>query len=376
MKTTARAAFSSLGWAVLLACASGPCQAQVAPANPWTLPNFTPNSVMEQQRRADERAAEMRLSQPDNQFTPKPMQQPQSAGPSVRATWQKRPPLAPEHNALLGGRWQQRGVTPGGPNGVGAANGIASMLGPEMAKSVQSMVNSTMHTYCDSIFGQGDTIEFRADAVVAIGRDGKTRLIDHVAYRGGNGRVAVLANSVTVFDTLVFDFNTPNQVTDAGLGCRLARGGSATTTAAGAVPTVGSADVAATGAATQAVLSLTTPLAGGHLAILKHSVDVTLANGGLPASSAGSPMKAWHVACEIKAPACSQGRQALMADSAGLLVTDVAGKGQTQPLPAGRYYVFGAIRVANHPMIWNVPVYLKAGANSLTLDQRNASPVE
>jgi hypothetical protein len=34
-----------------------------------------------------------------------------------------------------------------------------------------------LQTYCDSIFGQGGAVEFRADAVMAIGRDGTAHVL-------------------------------------------------------------------------------------------------------------------------------------------------------------------------------------------------------
>jgi hypothetical protein len=121
---------------------------------------------------------------------------------------------------------------------------------------------------------------------------------------------------------------------------------------------------------------LATPLAGSNLLILRHNVNVALANGGLRAPPTSTPMKTWHVACELRTPLCQQGMQALVADTAGTTKTDAGGRAQTQPLPAGRYYVFGAVQISNRPMIWNVPVDLKAGTNSLTLDQYNVTPLE
>jgi hypothetical protein len=78
----------------------------------------------------------------------------------------------------------------------------------------------------------------------------------------------------------------------------------------------------------------------------------------------------------VSFPNPQQGAQALAADTAGLAVTDAAGRGQTQPLPAGRYYVFNSVHISNKPMMWNLPVDLKAGANTLTLDQHNLTLVQ
>ena len=109
--------------------------------------------------------------------------------------------------------------------------------------------------------------------------------------------------------------------------------------------------------------------------ILKHDVEVALTNGGLKATSNGSAMMMWEMACANRTPACQQGAQALAADTAGIAVTDAAGRGQSPPLPAGHYYVFNSVHIANQPMMWNLPLDLKAGTNALTLDQRNLTPV-
>lgn len=45
------------------------------------------------------------------------------------------------------------------------------------------------------------------------------------------------------------------------------------------------------GAATGAVLVVTTPLRGGHVFVLKHDVEVALTNDGLRATPNGSAMK-------------------------------------------------------------------------------------
>ena len=66
----------------------------------------------------------------------------------------------------------------------------------------------------------------------------------------------------------------------------------------------------------------------------------------------------------------------MVADTAGLAVTDSTGREQTQPLPAGRYCVFNSVHISNIPMRWNLPVDPKARANTLTLDQHNLTLVQ
>lgn len=52
--------------------------------------------------------------------------------------------------------------------------------------------------------------------------------------------------------------------------------------------------------------------------------------------------------------------------------TDFGGKATIDGIPQGDYYVFGFYKSAKGFVIWNVPVSLKPGSNSLTLDQNNA----
>jgi hypothetical protein len=52
--------------------------------------------------------------------------------------------------------------------------------------------------------------------------------------------------------------------------------------------------------------------------------------------------------------------------------TDFGGKATIDGIPQGDYYVFGFYKSAQGFVIWNIPVTLKPGSNSLTLDQNNA----
>ena len=60
----------------------------------------------------------------------------------------------------------------------------------------------------------------------------------------------------------------------------------------------------------------------------------------------------------------------------GIATTDANGRAQTPTLPAGRYWVLSDTKVGNKRMMWNEPVDLKAGDQSVVLDQSNAMPVE
>lgn len=136
-------------------------------------------------------------------------------GREVLQTWQKRPPLAPERNPLLG-RWNSQGS--GAPKGA-PANG-------DMAALAAALVGNMTSGMCDSMLGRG-LIEFRPNALVAIGAGGREQVKYHVEYRGGDSRVVVLPKDAVGFTHMIIDFNGPDRATVAAVGCSLARAGGA-----------------------------------------------------------------------------------------------------------------------------------------------------
>jgi hypothetical protein len=323
----------------------------------------------DQQQQQFRNQQQQQFDQQQQQFGGQQQRQlpPSGGGVDARRIWQRHPLVPPDRNALIG-RWNTHAAaTVGGKDSP--LGDIGSMFGADVARMASGMLQSV----CDSMFGSG-IVEFRPNTLVSIGRGGSEKVLTRVEYRGGGDRIAVLPLDPGAFGVAVFDFKGHDRIIAQEIGCAMARAGNAST--AGPAVAGARAPPGVAGGATSAVLALATPLAGGNLLVLKHSVVVALANGGLSASTNGTAMKTWHLACESRTPACQQGLQALMVDAAGATRTDASGRGQTQPLPAGHYYVFGAARVANRPMIWNLPVDLKAGTNSITLDQHNLTPVE
>jgi len=59
-----------------------------------------------------------------------------------------------------------------------------------------------------------------------------------------------------------------------------------------------------------------------------------------------------------------------------MATTDANGHAQTLRLPAGRYWVLADTKVGDKRVMWNEPVDLKAGDQAITLDRRNALPVD
>lgn len=55
------------------------------------------------------------------------------------------------------------------------------------------------------------------------------------------------------------------------------------------------------------------------------------------------------------------------------VTTDFGGKAQFSSVAAGTYYLMGVARTPNGMALWNLRVDMKAGQNSVTLDQNNAA---
>ena len=145
-------------------------------------------------------------------------------GREVLQTWQKRPPLAPERNPLLG-RWSSLG---NGATGKAPANG-------DIAALASALVGGLTGGMCEGMLGHG-LVEFRPQALVAIGPGGHERVMYHLEYRGGGSRVVVLPRDAASFTHMIIDFDGPDRATVAAVGCVLTRAGSEGARGAAAAP--------------------------------------------------------------------------------------------------------------------------------------------
>ena len=107
----------------------------------------------------------------------------------------------------------------------------------------------------------------------------------------------------------------------------------------------------------------------------KESFESVLRKTGLQPSPGTSAIRLWTTGCESRQPICQQGFAGLMAVGVGRVQIDAKGKAQFPPLPAGTYYLVGSALYDNRQIIWDLRIDIKPGANSVTLDQRNAAPI-
>ena len=287
------------------------------------------------------------------------------AASAARAMWEKRPALPPDRNPLLG-KWTRPASTR-----TNSSDPFAALAA--MAKG----------GLCEVLFG-GGVFEFRPDRLMGMDERTPAQELDRVEYRGDAKRVVVLPK--TTFKLIEFDFEGPDRINWASQKCVLVRVGAASSSAAAAKPGTGASaaptSAASSGSTAGGVLAFSVgapsadnKVAGRTLWVLKQDAQVALIRGGLKSTPYATVLQNWMRACAEKTPDCEKGIRALQAFSVGYVTTDANGHAQA-PLPAGRYWVLSDAKVGGKRMMWHELVDVKAGNQSLTLDQRNAMPVE
>ena len=143
--------------------------------------------------------------------------------------------------------------------------------------------------------------------------------------------------------------------------------GAATSTGGSAILSISSGFVAQPGAAN--------PLAGHPYVLLRDSYANLLAKAGVQVPAGMSPYKYMGTACANRTPDCQKIMSAVNAAAAGAVRADATGKATFPAVAAGTYYLMISARYNNEALVWDKPVQLKAGDNSLTLDPSNGTPV-
>jgi hypothetical protein len=80
-------------------------------------------------------------------------------------------------------------------------------------------------------------------------------------------------------------------------------------------------------------------------------------------------------ACGNHLPDCQKISAAVNANAASAVRADATGKATFPGVAEGTYYLMISTRYNNQALVWEMPVRHKAGPNSLTLDQANATVV-
>jgi hypothetical protein len=117
------------------------------------------------------------------------------------------------------------------------------------------------------------------------------------------------------------------------------------------------------------------PLAGRPFVILRDSYAAALAKGGVSVPPGMSPYKYVASVCVSRTPECQKTIDAIKVNAASAARGDANGSGTLPGVPPGTYYLMISTRYNNQALIWEQAVQLKAGQNSLKLDQSNATPL-
>ncbi len=332
---------------------------------PWTYEGSM--KLQEQQRQQDQQFQQPQQSpQGGPRMAPGGNGAGAAAADAARAKWQRQPPLPVDRNPLLG-KWTRPASTRANPNDPFA--------------QLQALAKGGM---CEVLFG-GGVFEFRPDRLVGMDERTREQELDRVEYRGDAKHVVVLPK--TTLKLIEFDVDGPDRVHWTGQNCVLVRvaptpagpGASAPAkvTNAAQPPSAGAGSSAA-GVLTLSVsaTSSTDNVSGRKLWVLKADPQVALLKGGLTSTPDGTALQHWMRACQKRDQACASGAQALKPYSVGIATTDAEGHAQTPPLPAGRYWVLSDAKIDDRRLMWNQPVDVKGTEVSLTLDRRNATPVD
>jgi hypothetical protein len=115
------------------------------------------------------------------------------------------------------------------------------------------------------------------------------------------------------------------------------------------------------------------PLAGHPYILLRVSFQAAIASSGVSIPPGASVYKVFSTACGQRTPDCQKMVSAVNANAAAAAFGDASGKATFSGVPAGNYYLMISALYNKQPLFWGQQVSLKAGANSVTLTQSNAT---
>ena len=118
------------------------------------------------------------------------------------------------------------------------------------------------------------------------------------------------------------------------------------------------------------------PVGNHGFYLLKDPVDTALTKGGFQPPTGMSPINGMNLLCTKQTPDCQKAVAAIIANSATAVKSSPDGKAVFPAVLPGVYYVFGLGQHHGKPLLWNVRVQIKAGDNSVTLDDQNASALD
>jgi hypothetical protein len=110
------------------------------------------------------------------------------------------------------------------------------------------------------------------------------------------------------------------------------------------------------------------------MSLMKDSFDNVLRKSGVQIPERTSAYHAFLAECQKGPNECKQLLSGIAAYSAANVKLDADGKATLPAVAAGTYYLFGSVQYNKQPLLFDLRIELKPGANSVTLGERNATP--
>ncbi len=117
------------------------------------------------------------------------------------------------------------------------------------------------------------------------------------------------------------------------------------------------------------------PLAGRPYVLLRDSYGDALAKAGVSVPAGTSPYKYVGTLCGMRSPDCQKAMDGIKADAASAVRADANGSGTLPGVPPGTYYLMISTIFNRQSLVWGQAVQINPGANSMTLNLRNATPL-
>jgi hypothetical protein len=124
--------------------------------------------------------------------------------------------------------------------------------------------------------------------------------------------------------------------------------------------------------ASLSVTSVLPPAGGVDFSV---GAPVTLMRGSFREAlrKSGISLANWTAACRTGEPLCPQGLQAAEPLVVNAKTLDETRRASFEGVAPGRYYLFGLGVAASGPVVWDLKVDLRPGANTLELDEHNVA---
>jgi len=114
------------------------------------------------------------------------------------------------------------------------------------------------------------------------------------------------------------------------------------------------------------------PLAGHPYVLLRDEYNAALKKGGIDVPAGMPAQKFVASICGTRTPECQKVLAVVTADAASAIRADITGKAAFPGVPPGSYYLMISTQFNQQNLFWGFKVDLQPGANTVTLDQRNA----